>query len=158
MPEPLWAYLVHQLTVDSGILQLDPSYVPQPTEGSIILSKDTGENAGTPLYGRREHTAEFEDGPVKTYADMVYLGEGVAEDDGKITFGLGMKRLLNLISLGVENEQVLRVQIHEFAERVQTKLEPIAEAAARGKSGPDHIGDILRAVDEVEKHFWDRKH
>lgn len=150
MPDPLWAYLVYQLTVDSGQLSLDANYIPQPAANSIIVSGD--------LHGKGTHTVEFEDGPVKTYADIVYLGEGERDAAGKITFGLGTQRLLNLIDIGLEAEIVLHNQVHAFAEEVQTKLEPILVGATRGQSGPDLVGDALRTIDEIEKHFWDRKH
>lgn len=145
MSEKVWAYLVYQLTVDSGQLALDSGYIPEPQANSILLSGD--------MYGKGTHTVTFEDGPIKTYADLVYLGEGEKDYAGAITFGLGTKRLLNLINIGLENETVLTNQIHEFAQKVQTKLEPILD----GPHGPDFVGDVLREVDEIEKHFWDRK-
>jgi len=149
MTEKVWAYFVYQLVVDSGILELNDNYVPEPSVNSILLSHE--------LHGKGNHTVTFEDGPVKTYADLVYLGEGGVDEHGNITFDLGTKRLLNLISIGLDNERVLTAQIHDFAERVQTKLEPMLTLAAHGAAGDDFAGNILREVDEIEKHFWDRK-
>lgn len=149
LTEKIWAYLVYQSTVDSGLLDLAEGYVPEPVVNSVLLVGD--------YRGKDAHAEKFEDGPITVYADLQYLGEGEKDASGNITFGLGTKRLLNLVNIGLEAEQVLSNQIHEFANKVQTELEPILVAAQAGQANADLTGNVLRKVDDIEKHFWDKK-
>lgn len=141
MTDKVYAYFVMQSIMEPGLLTPPEDYVIEPAPNSVLLSEVN--------HGNGTHTISFEDGPIKIVSDLVYVGTG--ERDGKaITFDLGTKRILNLISIGLDFETVLTTQIHEFAEKAREKLEEV-------KIGPDTTGDSLRVIDHIEKHFFDRK-
>lgn len=147
--EKIYAYYVLDTLPDPGPqLDLPADYIVEPSPGSILLSYEN--------HGNGTHTVTFEDGPIKLVATLVYVGTG-RTDGTNPTFDLGTKRILNLISLGTYFEDVLHEQIHAFAEKAQTAVEAILVNPTGHIVHGDTIGDALRAIDDVEKHFWDRK-
>lgn len=149
MTEKVQAYLITDLLVEpSEHYTVPEGYVAEPSVGSVLLRMD---NPGT-----GEHSFGLEDGAIQLTATGTYVATGfVDEPGGPVLFDLGTQRVLNLISLGLGAEQILRAQIHEFAEQVQGKLEEILTNDTRLRE--NLCGDSLRAVDYLEKHFFDRK-
>ena len=143
----MFAYLVLDVLVEpiDPLLELPSDVQPPLALGEIMLSAENFGNGG--------HTFGEELGLARVTYSVQYLATGDAEDDGTITFGLGEKRLLNLISIGLRNEQVLKDQIHEFADKAKEKIEEMWTTS----QSEDFLGDTLRAVDQLEKRFFDRK-
>lgn len=148
MSEKVFAYLVTSMLVESKPLDRIPDdFVPSISVNDILLhDKD---------WGRRTVPVSEPDGKVASIQlnyDMICVATGEREGD-VITFGLGEQRLLNLLSLAVNGEAILTAQVHEFADKVKERAEEILSKPPSS----DTAGDVLRAVDEIERHFWTRK-
>lgn len=147
-PEKLYAYLLFDVIrevkdgVDIG------SYVPagEPVEGEITLRSD--------FPGTGTHAFRFEDGPITWHASGVYVGTG--ETVGEVVeFDLGVKKLLNLIAIGSNAEEILKQQIHDVLDKVKEVVESTVMALPRTtERDEDLLGDVLRAIDKLEKDLW----
>lgn len=146
MSERVFGYLVIDVLLEpvDKLLEIPAGYVAPIGIGEVILKF---ENHGTGM-----HTLVQEDGPVKVVITGQYIVTGAVDgENSPVMFGLGEQRVLNLLSIGQHFEQVLRDQVHEFADRSKERIEE------KWSKADDCLGDQVRAIDDLEKHFFDRK-
>lgn len=148
MPEKVYAYLVAQVLAETKALEKIPAdfEASVSVDDILILDKD---------YGRLTVSMSEPDNrlpSVRLNYDMICIAVGEREGD-MLTFGLAERRLLNMLSLAVKAEAILTEQVHEFADKVKERAEEVLSKP----NNPDTTGDVLRAVDDIERHFWTRK-
>lgn len=155
--DKVYAYLVLQVVVEPTQEGVEiPTGWPQSTPVDSILLSEVNHGNGT-------HTISFENGPATELVDMAYIGTGVRTppavegQNPTITFDLGTKRVMNLVSIGLSFEEILTAQVHQFADQIKESIEETLSREAPVRDYPDLLGNVLRGVDSIEKHFWDRK-
>lgn len=103
-------------------------------------------------HGTGTHTFVQEDGPFIHTLTGVYVATGrVDEGDSLVKFDYGALRLLNLVMMGAEGEQILATRLHEVVDHCK---EIVDEVLGSEKGHKDKIGANL---DRFEKSNY-RKH
>ncbi len=140
-PEKVHAYLLLDVIVEQQEGVDVGDYAPQKMEAGEMMLRFDFPGTGT-------HSFVFEDGPFKTIATGVYVATATVIGDEPPIFDYGNGKIMNLVSLGLESEKILKDQIHEVLDRVKA----IVDEKLHG--GGD---EIIVAIDSLETSLW-RKH
>lgn len=139
------AYLVLEVLVDAPeFFEVPAGFLPDVTAGEILVRHDY------PGTGVHAFTFEQADSPIRLHVQAVYLCRGDIDKEGADpVFGHGERRLLNLVKIGQEAEEVLRQQLHEFAGRLQTN----AEDKLKPYLTPELLQAYCESIGAVEGRF-----
>lgn len=109
--------VVDAVRVAPGI-EIPDGYRPLPEIGSIMPDND----------GNTESKIKsIVDGPIEDILTLQYLGTGDTEYDGTMKFPPGLVRVLMLIKIGKEAEDVLKKNIHEVCARAAEVVAEVTE-------------------------------
>lgn len=92
-------------------------------------------------HGTGTHTFTQEDGPFIHTMTGVYVATGnIDEADGLVKFDYGALRLLNLVMMGAEGEQIIAQRLHDVTDGIlEIITEHIEDSPARKKVYADVV-------------------
>ena len=145
-PEKRYAYLVMHAVSELRYPDLaGVDFTPAETvsDGEILLQERN--------HGTGTHTFQIEDGPLVWTITAVYICTGVLDADDVVQFDYGAVRLLNLLKLAYNSENILRSTVHDVVDG----LKGLTEEHLHGTGA--NIDHLMGQFDAYEKGLW-RKH
>ena len=137
MTERVHVYVVldPHVQLPDGLEHLD---VDAPVSQGDIFTQEQRIDPGAP--GIVEH------GPAKIVFQPGYLGAWGVNDDGQPAFPTSTARIIELLTIGTEQEQLLRKQLHAAFDQVKEYAESL-------KMDDDVRHDLFVRMDQIEKRL-----
>lgn len=91
------------------------------------------------------------DGPIEDIYRIYHIATGERQYDGTYTFEPEAQRVLNLIRIGMETEDVVRKNIHEVLQAALSDIEELGTSADGTVAAP--LDQIDRRFDKLERRL-----